>query len=65
MCLFERVQKTKSSTAAKAVKAMNPHLNILAQENRVGVETENVYTDEFFEGLTGVVNALDNVEARK
>lgn len=44
---------------------MNPHLNILAQENRVGAETENIYTDDFFEGLTCVVNALDNVEARE
>ena len=58
------VSKTKSSTAAKAVKAMNPHIHVLAQENRVGPETENVYTDEFFESLSGVANALDNVEAR-
>ena len=42
---------------------MNPHINILAQENRVGAETENIYTDEFFESLSGVANALDNVEA--
>ena len=42
---------------------MNPHINILAQENRVGAETENIDTDEFFESLSGVANALDNVEA--
>ncbi|PIK48009.1 ubiquitin-like modifier-activating enzyme 1 Y-like protein [Apostichopus japonicus] len=33
-------------------------------QNRVGPETENIYNDEFFEGLTGVANALDNVDAR-
>ena len=44
---------------------MNPHVNILSQENRVGPETENIYTDEFFENLFGVTNALDNVDASK
>lgn len=58
------VQKPKSSTAAKAAKSMNPHLNIEHQENRVGPDTENIYTDEFFENLDGVANALDNVDAR-
>ena len=37
---------------------------IKPQENRVGVETEHIYNDEFFEGLGGVANALDNVDAR-
>lgn len=58
------VSKPKSHTAAKAVKQMNPHMNISAQENRVGPETEDVYTDEFFEKLSGIANALDNVDAR-
>lgn len=44
---------------------MNPSLNITPQENRVGPDTENIYTDEFFEALDGVANALDNVDARK
>lgn len=42
---------------------MNPAFNIIPQENRVGAETENIYTDDFFEGLDGVANALDNIEA--
>lgn len=58
------VQKAKSSCAAKAVKKMNPHVNVIAHENRVGVETEKVYDDNFFENLDGVANALDNVDAR-
>lgn len=58
------VQKTKSATAAAAAKAMNPNLNIEAHENRVGAETESVYTDDFFEALDGVANALDNIDAR-
>ena len=58
------VQKAKSTTAASAVKEMNPAVNIDAQMNRVGPETEHIYTDDFFEKLTGVANALDNVDAR-
>ena len=58
------MQKPKSTTAAAAVRQMNGAVNIDAQMNRVGAETEHVYTDEFFEQLTGVANALDNVDAR-
>lgn len=58
------VQQAKSATAAKAIKAMNPCVNITHHENRVGPETEKVYDDLFFESLDGVANALDNIEAR-
>lgn len=58
------VQKSKSQTAAAAIKAMNKDINITAHENRVGVETENCYNDEFFDKLDGVANALDNMDAR-
>lgn len=40
-------QKMKSEVAAKAVKVMNPELNITAHQNRVGPETESIlYTAE-------------------
>nr|BAN21049.1 ubiquitin-activating enzyme E1 [Riptortus pedestris] len=58
------VQKPKSATAAKAIKKMNPLMNVIAHENRVGPETEKTYDDAFFEDLDGVANALDNVDAR-
>ncbi|XP_018573299.1 ubiquitin-like modifier-activating enzyme 1 isoform X1 [Anoplophora glabripennis] len=60
----QNVQQPKSATAAKVIKKMNPEVNIVAHENRVGPETENVYDDDFFEALDGVANALDNVDAR-
>jgi ubiquitin-activating enzyme E1 len=59
------IQKPKSATAAQAVKAMNPDLNIECYELRVGPDTEATFSDEFFDGLDGVANALDNLEARK
>ena len=42
---------------------MNPLARIVAHQDRVGPETENIYTDQFFESLDGVANALDNVQA--
>ena len=38
--------------------------NVIDHENRVGVETENIYNDESLTELDGVANTLDNVEAR-
>lgn len=32
---------------------------------RVADDTEEVFTDDFFEELNGVANALDNVNARR
>lgn len=58
------VGRMKAGTAADAVKKMNPNVKIVAHENRVGVDTENIYTDDFFEALDGVANALDNVDTR-
>jgi len=58
------VGQPKSTCAALAAKAMNQEVNIVAHENFVGLKTEHIYTDEFFEQLDGVANALDNVEAR-
>lgn len=58
------VQTSKSETAAKAIRKMNPNVNVEPQTNRVCPETEQTYNDTFFENLDGVANALDNVDAR-
>ena len=58
-------QQPKSTTAVQTVKGMNPAMNAVAHQNRVGRETEDVYDDAFFESLDGVANALDNVDASK
>lgn len=56
-------QKPKSAIAAKAVREMNPQMNITAHPNRLSPDTEEVYDYHFFMGLDGVVAALDNTEA--
>eukprot|EP00743_Colponemidia_sp_Colp-15_P004319 GILK01004659.1.p1 GENE.GILK01004659.1~~GILK01004659.1.p1 ORF type:complete len:1074 (+),score=225.12 GILK01004659.1:261-3224(+) len=58
------VSKLKSTTAAEAILRMNSHMRIEAHANRVGPETEHIYHDDFWESLTGVFPALDNVDAR-
>lgn len=59
------VSKLKSACAAAAAKKMNPALNITSHANRVGEDTEHIYDSAFFTSLTGVANALDNVQARQ
>uniref|UniRef100_A0A8C9MP53 E1 ubiquitin-activating enzyme n=1 Tax=Serinus canaria TaxID=9135 RepID=A0A8C9MP53_SERCA len=58
------VTKLKSERAAAAAQEMNPALRVSSRTDRVGPDTERVYDDDFFEGLDGVANALDNVDAR-
>jgi ubiquitin-activating enzyme E1 len=58
------IGKAKSTAAASAVMRMNPAVNIVAHEARVGPETEETFDDLFWENLSGVCNALDNVQAR-
>lgn len=58
------IGKSKSTAAAKAASRMNPAIKITAHETRVGPETENVFDDLFWDNLSGVCNALDNVQAR-
>ncbi|XP_063100531.1 ubiquitin-like modifier-activating enzyme 1 isoform X1 [Cavia porcellus] len=58
------VTKSKSERAAAAVRQINPHIRVISHQNRVGPDTEHIYTDDFFQNLDGVANALDNVDAR-
>lgn len=60
----KNIGQLKSEAAALAIKKMNPDINIIPHQNRVGKETENIYNDDFFNHIDGVANALDNVQAR-
>lgn len=46
---------------------MNPQLkgNVIARLDKVQPATSHIFTDQFFEGLSVITNALDNVAARK
>lgn len=60
------VGKLKSEVAAKAAIKMNPDFagHIEYRSEPVGIDTENVFNDDFWKSLDLVTNALDNVEAR-
>ncbi|KAL1140470.1 hypothetical protein AAG570_000402 [Ranatra chinensis] len=58
------VKKAKSTTAAKAVKRINPSVKMYAHANKVGPETEHIYNDDFFHNIDVVANAVDNLESR-
>ncbi len=60
------VGKQKSTVASNAVIKINPQLidKIKPLNDKVGPETEDIFTEKFWEDLDIVINALDNVEAR-
>ncbi|EDO38775.1 predicted protein [Nematostella vectensis] len=60
------IQKAKSTTSATSTKEINPSLHIEAHQQKVCPDTEqDTFNDAFFESQEVVVNALDNVEARR
>lgn len=60
------IQKPKSVTAGASVALINPDVHVDPHQHKVCPETEEtLYTDDFFESQDLVVNALDNVEARR
>merc|ERR1719354_286841 len=60
------IQKSKSVTAAESACEINPGIHIKAQQNKVCPDTQsNIYHDTFYQQQHIIVNALDNVEARR
>lgn len=58
------IGESKSKTAAREIKKINPLINITAHIDKVCKETEHIYSSEFFSKIDCVTNALDNKEAR-
>ncbi|OQS06967.1 ubiquitin activating enzyme, E1 family, partial [Thraustotheca clavata] len=56
--------QAKSTTAAKAIQVINPEVHVASHVARVGEETESLFDDAFYDSLSGVCTALDNVQAR-
>jgi len=63
----KHLRKPKSQTAAAAAIHMNPELKdcVIARLDKVHEGTAHIFTDSFFEGLSIVTNALDNLHARR
>jgi ubiquitin-activating enzyme E1 len=60
----QNVGKSKSETACAVGQKLNKDLNVHALKLRVSPENDVIFNDDFWEGLDGVANAVDNVKAR-
>ncbi|XP_047140084.1 ubiquitin-like modifier-activating enzyme 6 isoform X2 [Hydra vulgaris] len=59
------IQQSKSLVASKEVCVINPDIKIEAHQNKISVDTENIYNDHFFQKMGIIINALDNIETRR
>ena len=58
------VGDSKSETACRIGREMNPDFNVRSYQTLVSEQTEAVFNDRFWESLDFVVNAVDNIKAR-
>lgn len=61
---YSDIGNSKSTTAKNAINKMNPDVEIVAQQNKVCSETNNIYNGEFFAKFDCIMTALDNIQAR-
>jgi ubiquitin-activating enzyme E1 len=61
----QHIGKPKSVTAAQAVRQMKPHMAIRSDLQKVGSDNLEFTNQIMDSGLTGVLNALDNIRARR
>ena len=54
----------KASTAKGVINRMNPDVNVTTYEKYAMPATEDLFDDTFYDNMTFVTNALDNVQAR-
>ena len=59
------VGKSKSECSSKAVKLMNPNINIKSLQTKICDETENIFNEDFWNKQSFIINAVDSVDARK
>ena len=58
------IDQYKSEVAEYYIKQMNNSINIITYKNYVSSETENIFTDQFWDEQDIIFNAVDNVKAR-
>ena len=61
----DHVGKSKSTIACNQIKPMNRDFNAISQTSLVCPETEDVFNNEFWQSMDLIVNAVDNIKARK
>jgi len=65
--LFRRkdLGKSKSFCACREIKKINEKLNCTDRQSRIEPDSENIYNEKFWLEQTYIINAVDNIEARK
>ena len=65
--LFDKnsIGRPKAEVACESIKKMNKDFNCIYFQNRVCQETENFFNEEFWNKQDYIINAVDNIEARK
>lgn len=58
------IGKPKSLMAVESIRLMKPSFNIVGLTQKVCKDTQS-FVDKYTTGVTGVINALDNIEARR
>eukprot|EP00004_Rigifila_ramosa_P017429 TRINITY_DN4246_c0_g1_i4.p1 TRINITY_DN4246_c0_g1~~TRINITY_DN4246_c0_g1_i4.p1 ORF type:complete len:601 (-),score=158.93 TRINITY_DN4246_c0_g1_i4:11-1813(-) len=58
------IQRPKSVVACRVIQSMNAGLRAVPLLQRVGEDTEQLFSEQFLGSLSIVVNALDNMAAR-
>lgn len=58
------IRQSKSETVAKKMRLMNPTVQIHSLKDKVCVQTENIFNENFHSKVDIYLNALDNIEAR-
>lgn len=58
------LRQSKSETAAKKIKLMNPDVEVISLGQKMCSDTEDYFDDCFHSGIDIYLNALDNVDAR-
>ena len=57
--------KSKSKCACTAAKNMNPSINLKDLQSLVSSRNEHIFHQQFWNSKTFIINAVDNIEARK
>ena len=59
------IGKSKSEVACNSIKKMNKNFNCVSFQTRVSPENENFFNEEFWNKQDYIINAVDNIKARK
>jgi ubiquitin-activating enzyme E1 len=61
----QHVGHSKALTSTSVARVFNPDFKVHGVQSRLQASTENYFTDEYWDSVNIVINAVDNIKARK